>query len=313
MKNRLFAILIAFSCFSGIAAVNANAMVGYNKIDNDGNVKDINGYTYEQIICADALDYEKTDKYNKHLSDADKMYIRTDGKELLAYYRQSDYISIIFNDTNINTELLTNILNDTDESIQIYIDQPYGSITNITDIFTAKKIMQEINDLYPEATLEFYHKPYIIENRKMPSKLAYNVTDEEAITEYISNNGLKIDIINVNNYIQLIPENELSASESLEFENQLYNSIGIKPVYSILEGTKGSCDDKILFDDSINGDANLDGEVTLADSLTVLQYIANEEKYPLNEKQQFNADCYNPGDGITAMDALEIQMINTKK
>lgn len=61
------------------------------------------------------------------------------------------------------------------------------------------------------------------------------------------------------------------------------------------------------------GDANLDGTLSLADALSVLQFIANEEKYPLNAQQQFNADCYNSGDGITAMDALAIQNLDTGK
>ncbi|MBP5378057.1 MAG: hypothetical protein J6Y64_00760 [Ruminococcus sp.] len=57
----------------------------------------------------------------------------------------------------------------------------------------------------------------------------------------------------------------------------------------------------------VAGDANQDGKVTLADSLTILQFIANEEKYPLSKSGLAAADCYDPGDGITAMDALAVQ------
>lgn len=63
----------------------------------------------------------------------------------------------------------------------------------------------------------------------------------------------------------------------------------------------------------IIGDANQDGKVTLADALSILQYIANEEKYPLSESGLAAADCYNPGDGLTAMDALAIQKLDTGK
>lgn len=58
-----------------------------------------------------------------------------------------------------------------------------------------------------------------------------------------------------------------------------------------------------------SGDANDDGKVSVSDSVAILQYIADSEKYPLNAKQRFNADIANTGDGITGTDALEIQRI----
>lgn len=60
------------------------------------------------------------------------------------------------------------------------------------------------------------------------------------------------------------------------------------------------------------GDATCDGYVTLADALLILQNIANSQKYPITEPGVRNADCYNPGDGITAMDALAIQRLDAK-
>jgi len=55
------------------------------------------------------------------------------------------------------------------------------------------------------------------------------------------------------------------------------------------------------------GDANCDCKVTLADCVAVLQYVANKEKYPIDEQGFTNADVFNRGDGVTAMDALSIQ------
>ncbi len=63
---------------------------------------------------------------------------------------------------------------------------------------------------------------------------------------------------------------------------------------------------------TIYGDANEDGEAKLADALLVLQYVANEKKYPLTDQAKLNADCYNPGDGVTANDALAIQKLDAK-
>ncbi|SFX43593.1 hypothetical protein [Ruminococcus sp. XPD3002] len=55
------------------------------------------------------------------------------------------------------------------------------------------------------------------------------------------------------------------------------------------------------------GDANADGEVGLADALTILQFIANSQKYPMYEEGFEVADIVGDGDGVTPLDALEIQ------
>ena len=55
------------------------------------------------------------------------------------------------------------------------------------------------------------------------------------------------------------------------------------------------------------GDVNLDNNVSVADAVTILQYLGNKDKYSLDSKAKSNADCYNPGDGITGNDALAIQ------
>ncbi len=71
--------------------------------------------------------------------------------------------------------------------------------------------------------------------------------------------------------------------------------------------TKPDITDNVLY-----GDANLDKKVTVADAVTILQFIANGDKYKLNDEGRKNADCYAPGDGITAMDALAIQQLDAQ-
>lgn len=63
--------------------------------------------------------------------------------------------------------------------------------------------------------------------------------------------------------------------------------------------------DKVVY-----GDANLDGKVTVADAVAILQFIGNRDKYQLNAEAQNNADVYARGDGVTAMDALSIQKLD---
>lgn len=55
----------------------------------------------------------------------------------------------------------------------------------------------------------------------------------------------------------------------------------------------------------IEGDANCDNEVNMADAVIIMQSLANPDKYTLSERGKKNADTNK--DGITNTDALNIQ------
>ena len=55
-----------------------------------------------------------------------------------------------------------------------------------------------------------------------------------------------------------------------------------------------------------NGDANCDGQTTVADAVAILQFIGNRDKYELTKQGKFNADV-DGVEGVTANDALTIQ------
>ena len=58
------------------------------------------------------------------------------------------------------------------------------------------------------------------------------------------------------------------------------------------------------------GDANCDGTVTMADAAAIFQSLGNPDKYALSEQGLANADCSNPGDGVTPADGLAVQKLN---
>ena len=92
----------------------------------------------------------------------------------------------------------------------------------------------------------------------------------------------------------------------------------------VIHGYKGSTAEKFAEDNgnkfipldgdesTVIGDANLDGDVSLADALLILQHVANVQKYEMSEQAELNADVYNRGDGLTAMEALTIQKYDAK-
>ncbi len=57
------------------------------------------------------------------------------------------------------------------------------------------------------------------------------------------------------------------------------------------------------------GDANGDGDVTVADAVAILQYIGNKDKYNLSEQGKKNADVDGVA-GITGRDALVLQQVD---
>ena len=57
------------------------------------------------------------------------------------------------------------------------------------------------------------------------------------------------------------------------------------------------------------GDVNLDGKITVADAVAVLQFIANQKKYALNDQAKTNADVDGQS-GITGTDASVIQKVD---
>ncbi len=74
--------------------------------------------------------------------------------------------------------------------------------------------------------------------------------------------------------------------------------------------TVSSSSDNTTGGDILYGDANCDKKVEIADATLILQYLTNKDEYQLTERGMINADCCNTGDGVTAQDALAIQMLD---
>ena len=64
--------------------------------------------------------------------------------------------------------------------------------------------------------------------------------------------------------------------------------------------------------DILYGDANCDNTVDISDAVLIMQYQANPDKYTISEKGLANADCVDNPKGVTATDALGIQMVEAK-
>ncbi len=60
------------------------------------------------------------------------------------------------------------------------------------------------------------------------------------------------------------------------------------------------------------GDANVNGDVEVADAILIMAHVVNPESYPLYDAGPYNADVYQHGDGIGINDAVSVQKLITK-
>lgn len=86
-----------------------------------------------------------------------------------------------------------------------------------------------------------------------------------------------------------------------------------EPVESTTTTTTTTTTTKITSsnDEVLYGDANCNGTVEIADAVYILQGIADpsNKDYKLSEIGRNNSDCYKPGSGTDAQDALAIQQV----
>lgn len=114
-------------------------------------------------------------------------------------------------------------------------------------------------------------------------------------------------------YINVIPPENATLAEQIEAAEMIYEATGEAPVYGSPEDAKSNADGGCIdVYNAVKGDANLDGRVTVADAVAILQSIGNNDKYPLSRQGSFNGDMVGDYDGITAADALAIQQLDTQ-
>ena len=72
-------------------------------------------------------------------------------------------------------------------------------------------------------------------------------------------------------------------------------------------GQKFILEPETLSEETLKGDANLDGTIDISDVVTVRRYLTNSVKYPLSSQSALNSDVHENGNGVNAQDAVTIQ------
>ena len=145
-------------------------------------------------------------------------------------------------------------------------------------------------------------------------------------SSYSGEDGLRVAVLNPNCYLE--PSSIRGNNKTIIFgykdstAEEYANEYGLKFMRldpdkefdeSILEMEVEDIPDKYV--DRVAGDANCNGKVEMGDAVRIMQALANPDKYGLNGTDAthitaqgvVNGDVYNPGTGITSLDALWIQ------
>ncbi len=179
--------------------------------------------------------------------------------------------------------------------------------------------VKELSQIFKDESYKFsYNSSYYYYERSHFDKygmLAYWDTSLETIKNYIAENNLDYEIVITDGKefegdgVELF---YLKVNEELTTDVEYFNLI--KKIY-IESGSFPYCwhpqrsystPNFTINNSYLNGDANKDDNLTLADSVAVLQSIANPDKYALSMEGEFNAEV-DGEDGITVNDALIIR------
>ncbi len=320
--NRLIATLIASSCMFSALAMDSNAILvdkvlseeyllenGYTKFDDHGMLyqrtssNEVIG-TYTDGESYYTLTRQKAHMYIMVPLEADTPAIRSmlyrkykgeSGAFAGGIVNGKDYqrivISDFFNDLNL-PEKARSMMNDVKAETEIYeftyadsmewLDEVMCLCEDITDyIYIEEEDVEKLQNFVEENNLDF----------------TVEVSDIETLKR-----------------CHLIPNESVTIDEQFEVAARIRSELNLDSTEWMQMGgdyigndIKLDTNERVVdVLNSVDGDANEDGKVNMADVAAVVQAIGNPDKYALTPQGSFNADT--DGDGITGMDALGIQM-----
>lgn len=145
------------------------------------------------------------------------------------------------------------------------------------------------------------------ETRELLSNYVSENLPDCHIEEQLIDNESWSDVIPNELNITVVPNGKISPEEHYTIANKIYKEIGLIPFTDNYESPSEISGSIIDMHNSINGDANNDGELSIADAVSIMQAIGNPDEYTLTPQGEFNADIAGNYDGLTNMDALAVQ------
>ncbi|MBR5681972.1 MAG: dockerin type I repeat-containing protein [Ruminococcus sp.] len=199
--------------------------------------------------------------------------------------------------------------------------KPYEDLT----LEQAKKVYEKFKD--KTLNFKYYYGRYALSSPDYYCKLEDSpanslndftlykgIENKDALQAFIDESNVKchLELHEALDFIDLVPDTELSYSEEISLAGSIYKATGLRNYHAFsknLNNPPAFPRNETIIDmhNSVDGDANCDEQLDMSDAVLIMQALANPNKYSISAQGSFNADL--GGDGITVGDAHAIQNI----
>lgn len=328
LVKRLIATILSSSCMFSAVAINGNAIAlrevpeGYTEFDDNswftGNSNECRYY------------HKGNTAFIEENILPEYFYLAVSGslktkEDIAKYFADSDYFAnyeITIGNPNLeNPEYPTGVWFHSDKVSPENARGFYEKVKETGIKEPEKECFREFNFCSESSLMSCMY----LSTSEDITDYFYSSTDEKDVSEilkqYVKENNLNFSVVTescnpakkifTKEYdmrCHLIPNKKITIDEHFEVASKIKSDLGISvsmisPASTDVGGMESYSIDVL---GSVDGDANEDGKMNMADVTAIVQAIGNPDKYALTPQGRFNADT--DSDGITGMDALGIQM-----
>ena len=324
--KKIFSLILS----SMVAALSVSSMVSNAFVDNtaDKNSSKYLEYTSDKLKLDEKYIpvYEKWAKGNYFYNC--EYFIAQDGKELLLANTFPDAFTFNINISEdesydvkkITEEVGSKIKGDLGVEVKFTNDGKMCQLEGI-EKYSAKYIASYLKKDSRFSRFHYSASHISFMHILTATFLEYDRNEADEISVYVKEHydNAEVDLIDASivaggknmPYVKL--SDNASVTDYLDIALDIYNDLGYMPYGESPEFVDTESSVNIDVENYVDGDANCDGEYTIADSTAILQALGNPDKYGLSLQGEFNADICNVGDGVTPSDALEVQKAMASK
>ncbi len=335
IKKTLLSIIMAAATMVSVPSFYANASYTEtsNPIDHSGYIK-VDFMSDEKIDYYINAENDELSSYTARLIIIetklnDRIYFNTINQNITP-----DMINEIFsefktehgNNVKVSTEIYDN---DFRKSFKYYVTPYAPEQTNTVLKFTAndaRRIKELLNNTADNITfannvfIPSYGWGYLthfnfsstfyadmiggVNDNKQGEYERVLAKATENLNNYLADKNYDVTV-DTDQHIYVIPNNKnITLEEQLTLLKELKENCGLVINAGVDQSTNEVCNGIDLYN-AVDGDANCDEDMNMADAVLIMQSLANPDKYKITEQGEFNSDLN--GDGITNADALTIQ------
>lgn len=195
---------------------------------------------------------------------------------------------------------------------------------DVIDSNTAKKLYKALSEYAKSFDYSYNRQQYgydVIGYMTGYESMDHSFPLEEKLDEYLESHDVNASLVKYSKgdtdifgknisreTFYIIPDNDITDMEHYELAKSIAEETGIRPHGESPTGLGADLEgNRVDLTKYLDGDANCDSDRDMADVVTIMQSLANPNKYQLSDMGSFNADM--DGNGVTVGDAQKMQRI----